>query len=266
MPNSGQQLCGFYDVKPALFNVIQNLRTRASNYGKRSEVFNGVDVTLTTRFAQRGQFSGGLSVGRTVLDACEVTAKVPEALQGIDTITLAAGGTTSWTAKQNCRNVRPWSAGTQVKFLVVYPLPWELQTSATFQNVPGIPITSTYPAANASVRSSLGRDLASCRGAATCTANVSLEFLDPAANYESRLNQLDLRLTRRFRVGPTHAPRQLRHLQRAQRGIHPFDEKPVTARTAAPYEIMGGRLFKFSGRLNFEREAWDEKVLRGWDS
>ena len=91
LPNSGEQLCGFYDVKPALFNVIQNVRTQASNYGKRSEVFNGIDVTLMTRFAQRGQFSGGLSVGRTVFDACEVTAKVPEALQGIDTITLGSG-------------------------------------------------------------------------------------------------------------------------------------------------------------------------------
>ena len=59
LPNSGQQLCGFYDVRPALFNVIQNLRTLASNYGKRSEVFDGVDVTLSTRFAERGQFSGG---------------------------------------------------------------------------------------------------------------------------------------------------------------------------------------------------------------
>src|ERR1041384_2256379 len=70
LPGGGQPLCGFVDVKPALFNVIQNVRTLASNYGKRSEVFDGVDVTLNTRFADRGQFSGGLSVGRTVYDAC----------------------------------------------------------------------------------------------------------------------------------------------------------------------------------------------------
>jgi hypothetical protein len=251
LPNSGQQLCGFYDVKPALFNVIQNVRTQASNYGKRSEVFNGIDVTLMTRFAQRGQFSGGLSVGRTVLDACDVTAKVPEALQGIDTITLGAGGATSWTAKQNCRNVKPWSAGTQVKFLVVYPLPWDLQTSATFQNIPGIPITSTYPAANALVRSSLGRDLASCRGAATCTANVNLEFLDPAANYESRLSQLDLRLTRRFRAGPTTFRGNF-DIYNALNGASILSMNGgYGTNWLAPYEIMGGRLFKFSGQFEF---------------
>jgi len=107
LPNSGQQLCGLYDVKPALFGVTQNLRTQASNYGKRSEVYNGIDVTLNSRFAQRGQFSGGLSIGRTVYDACEVTAKVPEALQGIDTITQGAGGATSWTSPRHRRRTRP---------------------------------------------------------------------------------------------------------------------------------------------------------------
>ena len=231
--------------------MIQNVRTQASNYGKRSEVFNGIDVTLMTRFAQRGQFSGGLSVGRTVLDACEVTAKVPEALQGIDTITLGAGGTTSWTAKQNCRSVRPWSAGTQVKFLVVYPLPWDLQTSATFQNIPGIPITATYPAANAQVRTSLGRDLASCRGAATCNANVNLEFLDPAANYESRLSQLDLRLTRRFRAGGTTFRGNF-DIYNALNGASILSmNSGYGTNWLVPYEIMGGRLFKFSGQIEF---------------
>jgi hypothetical protein len=251
LPNSGQQLCGFHDVKPPLFNVIQNLRTQASNYGKRSEVFNGVDVTLTSRFAEGGQFSGGLSVGRSVYDACEVTAKVPEALQGTDTIALAAGGTSSWTAAQSCRNVRPWSAGTQVKFLVVYPLPWELQTSATFQNIPGIPITSTYPAPNAQVRSSLGRDLASCRGAATCTANVNLELLDPAASYESRLNQLDLRVTRRFRVGPTTLLGNF-DVYNVLNGASILSMNAgYGTNWLVPYEIMGGRLFKFSGQIEF---------------
>jgi hypothetical protein len=104
-----------------------------------------------------------------------------------------------------------------VKFLVVYPLPWNLQTSATFQNIPGIPITSTNPTPNAQVRASLGRDLASCRGAATCTANVNLELLDPAANYESILSM------------------------NAGYGTN----------WLVPYEIMGGRLFKFSGQIEF---------------
>ena len=36
----------------------------------------------------------------------------------------------------------PWASGAQAKFLVVYPLPWNVQTSAIYQNSSGIPITA----------------------------------------------------------------------------------------------------------------------------
>src|SRR4030095_1736282 len=64
----------------------------------------------------------------------------------------------------------------------------------------GIPMTATNPTSNAGARTSLGRDLAACRGAATCNANMNLELLDPTSNYESRLSQLDLRFTKRVRI------------------------------------------------------------------
>jgi Carboxypeptidase regulatory-like domain len=251
LPNSGKQVCGFFDVRPALFGVTQNLRTQASNYGKRSEVYNGIDLTLTTRFAQRGQFSGGLSVGRTVYDACEVTAKVPEALLGTDTITQAAGGTSSWTSGDNCRNVRPWSAGTQIKFLVVYPLPWDLQTSATFQNIAGIPVTATNPTSNAAVRTSLGRDLAQCRGAATCNANMNVELLDPTSTFESRLNQLDLRFTKRVRVGGVTLRGNFDIYNMLNGASILSMNAGYGSNWLVPYEIMGGRLLKFSGQIEF---------------
>ena len=100
---AASMLCGFYDIKPALFGVTDNLRTQASNYGKRTEVYNGVDVTLTTRFARRGQFSGGLSVGRTVTDACEIVGKLPEVLLGTDT--LSAGTANSGAPADSATSV-----------------------------------------------------------------------------------------------------------------------------------------------------------------
>ena len=51
--------------------------------------------------------------------------------------------------KDFCRQARPWKDATDVKFLVVYPLPWGLQTSATYQNVSGPTITASYTANNA---------------------------------------------------------------------------------------------------------------------
>src|SRR3990172_8395952 len=156
LPTSGQRLCGLYDIKPTAFGQVDNLVTQESHYGKQVQVFNGVDVTLTTRCGQGGQLSGGLSAGRTVTDNCFVVDSPQQARPGF------------------CHVSPPWSSGTQVKFLVVYPLPWELQTSATYQNTSGIPIRAIYPASNAEILPSLGRNLASCRGAATCNANATI--------------------------------------------------------------------------------------------
>lgn len=70
LPTSGQQICGLYDIKPALFGQVSNVVTQASNYGEHTQVYNGLDVTLSARFLQGAQFSGGLSMGRTVTDNC----------------------------------------------------------------------------------------------------------------------------------------------------------------------------------------------------
>ena len=70
----GNQLCGLYDVTPTLFGKVSNVVTQASNFGTQTEVFNGVDVTLSARFAQGGQVSGGVSTGRTVTDNCYVNS------------------------------------------------------------------------------------------------------------------------------------------------------------------------------------------------
>lgn len=249
MPHGGDRLCGFYDVKPTLFGVTNNLRTQASNYGTRTEVYNGVDLTLTTRFAQGGQFSGGLSVGQTVTDACEIVAKVPETLLGTDT--LSAGTANSWSSAQFCHVSRPWSAGAQVKFLVVYRLPWNLQTSATYQNIPGVPITATYPASNAQIAPSLGRNIGSCRGAATCTSNLNTELIAPNTRYEDRLQQMDLRFTRRFQIGQTTVLGNFDIYNMLNGSAILSQNAGYGSQWLVPYETLGGRLFKFSAQFEF---------------
>ena len=41
-PSSGRQICGLYDVRPALFGRVDNLVTQAANYGQQSQVYDGV--------------------------------------------------------------------------------------------------------------------------------------------------------------------------------------------------------------------------------
>ena len=40
----GNQICGLYDVKPDAVRPVDNLVTQAANYGKQTEVYNGVDL------------------------------------------------------------------------------------------------------------------------------------------------------------------------------------------------------------------------------
>jgi len=56
---------------------------------------------------------------------------------------------------------------------------------------------------NAQVRQVLGRNLAACpsQAAATCNATVRTELIPPNTMFEPRLTQVDVRLSRLFRLG-----------------------------------------------------------------
>ncbi len=238
LPNSGQQVCGLYDITPTLFGQVDNLVTQSSHYGKQTEVYNGVDVTLSARFGQGGQFSGGLSVGRTVTDNC---------YQNGDPSLFASGAAVTTPRTQAfCHISPPWSAGTQVKFLIVYPLPWKLQASATYQNIPGIPITASYVATNAEIRPSLGRSLA-----AGANATATIDLIPSNTLFEDRIQQVDFRATRILQVGKfkVRGNFDLYNL---------FNASPILSintRYGAQWlnvqQILAGRLFKFGGQLDF---------------
>jgi hypothetical protein len=185
----GNQLCGLYDVRPALFGQTDNLARSSMDFGhERTRVYNGVDATVNLRFAQGGQLQGGLAVGRFATDDCVVVDSPQDAREGY------------------CNTTPPWSAGTQLKVLAVYPLPFDVQTSLIYQNSPGIPVTAQLVVPNAAIVG-LGRNLAACGAAAVCNANVTVDIIEPQTMFEPRQQQLDLRLSRLFRLG---AARRLR--------------------------------------------------------
>jgi hypothetical protein len=235
LPNSGQQLCGLADVKPTLFGQNDNLARPASDLGgKLTRVYNGVDVTLNSRFLRRGQLSGGLSLGRTVTNTCLVVDSPQDARPGF------------------CKTTPPWGAGTQVKFMVVYPLPWDVQTSAIYQNSSGIPITASYVVNNAAIVSSLGRNLSDCGAAATCNANRTIELIPPSTRFEPRLQQLDLRFSRVFRLGGTRRVRpslDVYNLLNASNVINMNVTYGPAWKDAT--QILSGRLLRMGAQFDF---------------
>jgi hypothetical protein len=209
----GNQICGLYDIKPQFFGRVDNLVSQSSNFGKGQQpTYDGIDLTLSGRFARGGQFSGGLSTGRTVTDDCHINDNpslavigptgAPSTTPNSLFLNVATLPTTSLIPRNSrfCHVSAPWSSGTQLKFLAVYPLPWDLETSAIVQNSPGVPITASYVITNAQVQSIIGRNLAACGAAATCTQTVRTELIPPNTMFEPRLTQVDLRVSRSFRM------------------------------------------------------------------
>jgi len=234
LPNSGERLCGLYDIKPAAFGQVRNLVTQASQYGEQTQVYNGVDATMNMRFGAGGVLSGGLSVGRTSTNNCFVVDSPQQAREGY------------------CDITPPWSQGTQVKFMAVYPLPWDIQTSAIYQNTAGIPITASYTARNAEIAPSLGRNLGSCRGAATCNGNLTVELVPPNTIFEPRLQQVDLRFSRLFRLGGTS---RLRAALDVYNILNASNVLSMNTTYGSGWlnvrQILGGRLMRVGAQFDF---------------
>jgi hypothetical protein len=183
----GNQICGFYDVKPAQFGQVSNQVTFSNQFGKQREVYTGVDLNINARFAHDGFLQGGITTGRTSTSNCFMIGAPQLLYAGTVASVNAESHTTPF-----CSITPPLSAGTTLKFVGTYPLPWNFSTSATFQNVPGPQITATYAVPTAAVAASLGRNPNSA---------VTVDLIPPGTLYAPRINQLDLRLGRTFPVG-----------------------------------------------------------------
>src|SRR5207249_499128 len=83
----------------------------------------------------------------------------------------------------------------QYKFSGSVPLPYGLQFSSVFQSLPGIPISASLVVPNSAIAPSLGRPLSGSLTNVTVT-----QILPPLSVFEDRLNQIDLRFIRNFRV------------------------------------------------------------------
>jgi hypothetical protein len=245
----GNQLCGLYDIKPAAFGAVDNLVTLASNFGKQSEVYNGFDVAINARLGRGAQLAGGVSTGQTVTDNCFVVDSPQQARPGF------------------CHTTYPFEGQTQIKISGVYPLPWNMHASAVFQNLAGIPVTGippvsgqlfgepihggSYVASNAEIAPSLGRNLGACGNRVPCTATATIDLVPANDDFEDRLTQLDVRLTKLFRVGDLRIQGNfdLYNIFNANTVLQEITR--VGPSYLQPTRILGGRLFKFGAELEF---------------
>src|SRR5262249_39027118 len=155
-----------------------------------------------------------------------------------------------------CHISRPWAAATQVKFSVVYPLPWGFRASAIYQNLPGFPITASYVATNAEIKPSLGRNLAACpsQTAATCTQTATIDLIPPNTLYDDRIQQVDLRFSRTFTMGRAKLAGNFDAYNLFNASTILNEQTRYSTQNNQwlnAIQIMGGRLLKFSAQLTF---------------
>ena len=244
-------ITGFNDVKPAKFGQVDNFVTGASRYGTQTEHFNGVDVSVNVRPRGGLTLQAGFGTGQSMTDECDVVSKLPEAyIPGMGTLAATA----AQPSQGFCHLETPFL--TNYMGLVGYTIPRiGVQVGGTFQskpfqgvNVPSITsqsLVANYVAPNALVAPSLGRNLAG--GAANATVNV----VQPGTLYGDRVNQLDLRVAKRFTSGS-------RHLSVGLDIYNAFNSSAVLAYNQTygaswltPQQVLVARFAKISAQIDF---------------
>ena len=114
--------------------------TLSNNYGKQTEHFDGVNITVNARL-QNGLFvQGGLGTGRQVTNDCEIVDELPEMLH-----TFFGNPTRASSSPRGRSSAASRTTGSARQFqgLAAYTIPKiDVQISGTLQNLPGAVVAS----------------------------------------------------------------------------------------------------------------------------
>jgi hypothetical protein len=191
----GYRVTGLFEVKPAKFGLVDNFVTHAKNFGNGfDETYNGVDVALNARTQFGLNVQGGVNVGQSARNNCDVWTQVPESIGAFR------------TPLQFCDQASGYL--TTVSGLAAYTVPRiDVLVSGTFQsrpfagsNFPSIgsqSLAANWLVFNSSVVPELGRPLSG--GAAVTFVNI----VEPGTMYGDRINQVDLKVSKILRFGRT---------------------------------------------------------------
>ena len=224
-------MCGLYDISVAKFGQTNNLITQASNFGDAREVYSGFDVSVNARLRRGVLISGGTSTGHTVIGQLLRGGFAAAAVE-------LQGRAADADAAQRLRRLSA-AVGRAADERVVP----EHSRARKSRRATRPPTPRSSP--------SLGRNLASCGAAATCTGTATVPLIAPGTMYGERLNQVDFRLSKSLKVGRSRVQAMLDL-------FNVFNGSPVLslnntfgAAWQRPQSILQGRLVKFGGQIDF---------------
>jgi hypothetical protein len=146
-------------------------------------------VILSGRITGGVTVQGGANIGQTTADMCDVRANLPEL-----TVNLGPGLGGSIVSPTSPFCHVEYGRLTQFRGLGVYTIPRvDIEAGVVFQSKPGALLAANYPVSAALIFQSLGR--------APSGGIIPINLVEPGSMYGDRINQLDVRLTRTFRLG-----------------------------------------------------------------
>ena len=124
----------------------------------------------------------------------------------------------------------------------------DVQVSGTFQSRPGGQLAANWVVPSAVVAQTLGRPLSGKR------ANVTINVLDPWQMSNDRVNQVDLRFAKIFRVGRSRTTIGLdifNALNSSAVLTRQQTYSPTSTAWLTPQSVIDARFAKISGQIDF---------------
>jgi len=263
LPNAGTQLCGLPELKAAKFGPAfadKNVVTFVDKLGgKQTEVFTGVDISVNARLGNNLFVTGGVASGNTKFNYCDGFVDNPKTGFGLEaTAVLPPAASSTGTVITYCNYDTSWL--TQAKATGSYSLPWQgIQVGAVMQNLPGQMILANWNIGSADALPSLGRAL---NGGTART----VPLIKPGTMYTPRRTQVDLRLSKNFRMAGTKRLQvmadifNLTNSNAAVGATSNAGEPPAAINTTfapnnpawlRPLNILQARYLKFGAQFNF---------------
>jgi hypothetical protein len=241
LPNGGGSQFTVLNLTPAASARAANyFVTLSNNYGKWTEHYDGVNVSVNARLQNGLIVQGGLGTLRQALDDCDIVDELPEMLH-----TFLGNPTRAFffAARPLERCEENYGFRTQFQGLAAYTIPKiDVQVSGTFQNLPGANVS-----ANANAGVIPGVPIFNTAFIPFKTVNI----VEAGDLYVERLNQLDFRVSKLFRLGGTRTSVNFDFYNVMNANSVIGENFTYGPAWRTPTSILLPRLFKISAQFDF---------------
>ena len=250
LPGGGSYPLTLVDMKPDAFTRLQhNVKTGAENLGDESELWHGIDVSVSARL-EDVLLQGGVALGQRTTDFCGLQAALPEIGFGdypASRVEGIANSRGNLLATDFCRAEENWLTNASV--FGSYTFPYDIELAASFFVRPGVARQAIYQIPAADVLAALGR--------APTLGSAATNVIPPGTEFGDTLHQLDLRFAKILDFGGSNFRASFdiynvfnaNAVSREQWGFIPGAGGADAWLT--PIGLQPGRLLKVSFQYNF---------------